>query len=359
LPEQWLSQLEYSIHNLTIAHSNIKSIKNGTFRSPIFENLRELIIDHNNETDLVIDADGLTGLNSIEILKIERSAGLSLSTEYSILEPIKDTLKELSVSYLTEPFDPRLLFENTELKNLETLHLTGNNFDYIEFTSTTFEGVHEYLEEIIIVNSKVTNTTADAFSGFKDLKTINLAGNDIESLDGQFFGIDPDKKLVSINLSNLKLKNLEIDTFNGCKQLKKLSLGQNSIEILNAGIFDDLVDLEFLQLQDNSLKNIPENLFKTQLESENLKFINFTNNPWNCDSKIIHLKQFLINTNAEILINGCRNPNLNGQDIKDLWCKQDECTLICKKTDDQTLPVALQIYEMVSELLEIFKIFKL
>ncbi|CAG9807493.1 unnamed protein product [Chironomus riparius] len=338
LSDQWLSQLDFSIHKLTIAHSNIKSIKNGTFNSILFENLRELIIDHNNETDLVIEQDGFLGLKSIEVLKIERTAGLSLNSENNILEPIKVTLKEISVSYLIEPFNPRLLFENTELLNLKVLHLTGNKFEFIEFTSTTFEGLHENLEEIFIVNSEVINITTDAFSGFKNLKNINLSGSYIESLDGQFFGSNSDKKLVSINLSNLKLKNIEIDTFNGCKQLLKLSLSGNSIESLNPGLFDDLENLEFLDLQDNLLTNIPDNLFKTQLESENLKLINFTNNPWNCDIEIIHLKQFLIKTEAEILIDGCANPNLYGEDIKDLWCRQKECQLICEKTDDTTLP---------------------
>ncbi|XP_070502908.1 uncharacterized protein [Chironomus tepperi] len=348
LPDQWLSQLDFSISKLIIEHSNIKTIKNGTFASSIFENLKELIIDHNNETDLVIYEDGLLGLKSIEILKIENSAGLSLTSDYSFLEPIKNTLKEISISYIEEPFNPRLLFEHTELKNLKILHLTGNKFEFIEFTSTTFAGIHENLEEMFMVDSVVTNITADAFAGFKNLRTINLSGNDIEVLDGQFFGSDPDKKLVSVNLSNLNLKLLDIDTFKGCKQLKKLTLSQNSIANLNAGIFDDLESLEFLYLQDNLLTNIPENLFKTQLEFGNLALVNLSDNPWNCDVEIIHLKQFLIETDAETLINGCTNPNPNlfGKNIKDLWCRQEGCTLTCENTDDTTLPVALQIYDM-------------
>lgn len=284
----------------------------------------------------------------MEVLKIEECVGLTLS---DTIDLINSSLKELSISKISNIFDPNKIFKSIVLNKLQILRLSRNNFQNIELNSNIFEGIQENIEELYMDQSKISQFSSDAFSSFRKLKIIDLHGNDLNIIGEFFFGTSNNKKLISINLANSNIKSLSSNSFSGCNLLENLDLSENSLEKLEPGTFYDLENLINLKLQNNFLTTIPENLFETQLKSGKLEFLNLIGNYWNCDTDIVHLKQFLINTNANVPINGCEQPALlKMYDIKDLWCNVDSCTVSCDQTTSNVLSTVLDIFDMVSSL---------
>jgi len=331
---------------MVFEEAEIESIQNNAFKLNVFEDLRELKISQITQYSCYINEYGLSGLKSIEVIVIENLMGLTTFTSYSIFSVIQNTIQEITVNGIKTAIDVSKMFNKPNFINLQVLRLTGNIF-IDELTTSTFRGAHETLEEIYLSNTTNMTAAPDAFSMFQNLKITDFAGCTLRSLDGNFFGDLAEKKLISINLSMTKLESLENNTFSGCMQLKSLDLSHNFINKINPGTFDDLENLELLYLQNNSLRSIPKDLLKVQLEAEKLTFVDFSNNPWHCDVSIIHLKHFLEFTKAEISINNCTGPELLlNRVIKDLWCKVETCTIFCEGTDDNLTVVLDYPYDV-------------
>lgn len=352
---KWLSDLNFKIHELLIENSNIETIDNHTFESVTFENLEKLVIRKNNLTAFIVEKYGFSGLNSIETLQIEESV-LTLNTNFNILAPIKGVLKYLSINQIKNAFIPSRLFESIVFDKLQVLHLNRNNFKDYTFNLNTFKGLHESLFEIYMQSSSFSKFSADAFSGFKCLKVVDLSLNNLPSITRDFFGSSDTIEFTSINFSNSNIQSLSSNTFTGYYKLKFLDLSDNFIEELDARIFIDLENMEVLNLRDNLLQTIPENLFETQLKSGQLKTLDLSGNDWKCNSNIVFLKKFLINTKANVKINDCVDPyELNGRNISELWCNMEQCTLKCYETDERVLTAVLNIFDTVSRYIKLVK----
>lgn len=317
----WLSDLKITIHTLSIIATEIKLIKSHAFNSETFKYLEELSINLNPSSEFVIEQDGLS--------------------------PISDILKEISFIGVNS-FNPKYVFKDTNMKQLRKIYISNSNFEDIIFDSDTFKDVQKTVEELFLIDSKVNHVEADVFFGFLNLKTINLNKNNFESIGSKFFGPLERNIVTSISISESKVKILKSDTFFGCLELENLDLSKNVIEVLPEGIFDNLDNLKQLNMEGNQLTSIPEDLFKDQANSGSLQFVNFFNNPWNCDEKIISLKRFLVNTEAYVEINECHNLNTS---IIDIWCKRNSCSLFCETTEDLYLESILNIYNMVRNFL--------
>ena len=306
LTNSWLSNIGTNIIELRIEKPEaFTQILKSPFNSAEFSTMEILSIEGGGSLSLYLESEeifiGATNLASVTFSDFEK-----ISLEPDTFSLLSTTLTYLEISKLSKPSSYFLnilsnLLKDSNLQNIESLDLQHNNFSGI-------------------------------------------------SLSKHFF--EPSKDSIKIiNFADSKVYNLTSDTFAGCKQLKELHLENNLIRELPAGIFDDLENLESLFLQNNQLSTIPEKLFDTQLSTENLTFVDLSGNPWFCDSQIFYLKNFLLTTTAEVIINNCTGPQkLSGRPIQDLWCNVDSCTINCEFTARRELLAELEILDMVSSI---------
>jgi len=110
-------------------------------------------------------------------------------------------------------------------------------------------------------------------SPFKNLKHIDLTGNNISSL----LGLDrlaSIKDLERINLSSNKITSLEgLDALDSCKNLVRLGLSRNGLDISNLSPFSGIKSLETLGLSYNKITS-----FKSSIELPNLSYLNLSYN---------------------------------------------------------------------------------
>ena len=107
------------------------------------------------------------------------------------------------------------------------------------------------------------------------LKSVNLAANEIDALPDGLFAHNPE--LENVTLGSNKLGNhLTAKLFAHNKKLKTINLSQAWISQLPAGIFDGLTELELVHLYDNKLTSLDENIFSGNAK---LRDVNLSDNP--------------------------------------------------------------------------------
>lgn len=142
-------------------------------------------------------------------------------------------------------------------KNLETLDLTGNKIESLD--KNIFYNLNK-LTSLSLRNNKLNTLDKDLFRYNLQLKELDLGFNEIEELDKDFF----------INLHNLnslylgfnKFLSLDKDIFINQKNLESLSLKSNNIKTLDKDLFEYNLQLKELDLSFNELNNLDKDLFK-------------------------------------------------------------------------------------------------
>jgi hypothetical protein len=169
----------------------------------------------------------------------------------------------------------------------------------------TFNGLTK-LRRLFIVGTEISEILPDTFGNLISLEDLNLAGNRIEHVDRDMFsGLF---KLKYINLSGNKLQYLHPDTFLRLPNLQKLHLSYNpglqiptdrniikshSLSVLSIGssninsvsveIFANVSSLEWLDLNNNSLRTVDINILRAlpKLSKMHLYW-----NPLQCDCQL-------------------------------------------------------------------------
>lgn len=186
---EWLSDLTFKIESLKINETIIEGVKNGTFNSEFFRNLKKLVIECNSAGTFPMERTSLNGLKSLQIFVIKTSNVFSITAaNKNLLSPVSETLTLLSINNIVSSFKFADLFDSVTLKNLKSLKLHGNNFSTINITTSTFKGIHSSLEEIYLNNSKLTSLSSNAFSRFEKLRLVHLEDNNLKTLGVNVFG---------------------------------------------------------------------------------------------------------------------------------------------------------------------------
>ncbi|XP_043494491.1 protein toll-like [Polistes fuscatus] len=118
----------------------------------------------------------------------------------------------------------------------------------------------EKTETLIFQSSKFLydNLKEEHLRGFPNVTKLVLAGNGMTFISSDFF--DDLTELEWIDLSDNRLI-LPIDIFDLTPNVKRLELSRNGLKSIIAGIFYDLKNLEFLNLMENELKELPAEIF--------------------------------------------------------------------------------------------------
>ena len=116
---------------------------------------------------------------------------------------------------------------------------------------------------------------AHDFKGLIGLKSLSFA-NGVLSLEEKVF--DDLRELESLNLSGNHMRRLPAGAFEGLDGLKRLDLSYNYLTRLPVGVFDGLGGLEHLNLYRNNLTGLPAGVFRGL---DSLVTLNLSLNPLN------------------------------------------------------------------------------
>ncbi|XP_044003383.1 toll-like receptor 13 [Aphidius gifuensis] len=164
-------------------------------------------------------------------------------------------------------------------KRFDDIALTSNSQFYNEYfcnkkisfyNSTICEFLSEDPDsyEIDLSHRNLAVLPKDIFTGFENLKKLNLSNNRLYYLESSTF--NNLTNLQVLDLDNNNLTALSSNTFNGLEKLERLYLSYNQINSLQPSIFNNLLNLKTLYIHENHLISLPKDIFTGLENLENL-----------------------------------------------------------------------------------------
>ena len=195
------------------------------------------------------------------------------------------------------------------LTELEDLIFWNSGLRKIELG--TFNGLTK-LTRLFIVNNEICEIIPRTFENMINLENLNLAGNRIEHVDRDMFSglfklkyiglhrnklqyLNPDTFLMLPNLQQLYLGNnpgLQVPTgrnFIMSNSLSVLGIGSNNISSVSVETFANVSALEWLDLNNNSLRNLDINILRALPKLSDLSLYW---NPLQCDCHLQEVWQW-------------------------------------------------------------------
>lgn len=129
------------------------------------------------------------------------------------------------------------------------------------------------LVKYLVTDSGVRSVEQKDFSGMMKLETLDLSGNEIESIPEDT--LHENKALIDFFVNNNNLKILPGNVFSNAPLFQRFMASNNSLEVLDENLFSQTSHLKILTMDHNKLQKIYPDF--TQLG--NLKKIDFQNNP--------------------------------------------------------------------------------
>ncbi|KAM9299453.1 uncharacterized protein PAF06_016527 [Gastrophryne carolinensis] len=268
------------LKSISFRYNRIWSVNSYAFAfSP---NLEELLLNINNILFLEMHAFG--GLERLKLLRLDNNLITDL---YNVTFK---GLHELTILNLRNN-RVSVIFENVfiDLTKLNILDLGGNKITHVE--PGAFNGLKN-LSKLYLDRNQIRIISWEMFNGVETtLQVLDLSANylnyesrrpssplskleklyDLKLQAQQPFGLNYIPKgfftglysLQSLYLSQNRLTNLSSDIFLGLRNLTFLSLGEdcNGIQNLSPGIFNDLVSLQVMNLENMCLQTLDNSVF--------------------------------------------------------------------------------------------------
>jgi Leucine-rich repeat (LRR) protein len=305
VPKEALRNLT-KLEKLVLGQNNIKTVKTNTFVK--LTNLKDLDLSQNKIIGLELKAfDGLR--NSLEFLGLHANM-----INQDNLAPLSNLsrLEQLNLAYNTLTGTlPDNAFKS--MNSLAYLNIQGNRITSI--SPATFEGLHKQLKVLLLSENMITKLHDEVFHHFEKLQELYL---DLMMLGGTltqhtFHGLE--NTLEYITMEGVKFQTSDWNSVRFLKNLKTLNLCQNSIDSLVPFTFKNMRKLQQLLLSNNLIENITQDnmqgletsLQQLTLESnritsiDNCTFRDFTalqelnldGNPLHCDCRLLWLKNWM------------------------------------------------------------------
>eukprot|EP00058_Branchiostoma_floridae_P003981 XP_002589469.1 hypothetical protein BRAFLDRAFT_80107 [Branchiostoma floridae] len=154
------------------------------------------------------------------------------------------------------------------LENLVYLYLHGNNIHSIE--AGTFVNLPQ-LRNLRLNSNQLTSLTADMFKGLDDLDDLYLSHNDISTIEaGALANLT---KLRDLNLSHNNISTFPMEA---------------ASNLNTSGFIYDLYEWPHLSINDNQMETLPPMAYDILAS---IRTVNITNNPWQCDCRMLPFKQ--------------------------------------------------------------------
>ncbi|XP_044730264.1 protein artichoke-like [Chrysoperla carnea] len=292
------------LEHLRLSYNNIKELPPGIF-SPL-RNLQFLTLRYNQITDLPRDLfkrnsklkelhlsyNEISKLNSevFKYLKKLNHLNLEGNALTSVPKDVFVHLTELKELFLTrnqityvEPgsFDSlvhlkTLMLYQNELKQLEpnlffklielnSLSLKANGVTDIQYG--TFNSFHDgYSDEssrildLDLSGSNLTHLSYNIFAPLSRLISLDISFSSVKTIDFDFFKSMGDTLQILILAAN-KIAKLQVGIFDNLDNVNHLDLHRNLLQTIDGELFKNMLSLEKLDLSENMLASIPSELF--------------------------------------------------------------------------------------------------
>ncbi|CAH1983861.1 unnamed protein product [Acanthoscelides obtectus] len=322
-------QFYRDLRYIDLSSNHLVSIPSGNFLYQ--ERLQELHLYNNTLSS--INTTTFQGLKSLTVLNLRKNYLDELPKRlFSTLTKIEELdLGENSISRI----DP-LAFDG--LRNLRVLYLDDNNLSMVP--TPTFSVIGS-LAELHVGHNGFTILPDDSFKGLSKLTVLDIRSAGLSNISlNAFRGLT---MLRSLNLADNRLQQIPTAQLQHLVRLEELTIGQNEFTVLEKGAFKGLsnlvkiditsaINLERIEkgafsdnlnletiilvsnkrlesLEDGVLVGLPnlrrlvlrENSFKTLSESvtswNELKALELTDNPINCDCQLLWLLKSISSRN--------------------------------------------------------------
>lgn len=291
-----LNNLQY----LILDKNNLRFIPPFAFYGT--PNLKTLSLAHNNLLDIQIT--DLAGLLELEYLDLSYNNFSQLS-ELSLPPFPKLKLADFGNNPIT------VIFPNTfEVMNTTDSLIIGSDDVNLSLMTNSFLGLN-LLKALTLNNLNIRRLKRDLFVGMPSLNELTLTGNITEIEFDTFLDVYKLKKLI---LSNCNIRNISMDAFIGLEHLEILDLSKNHLEYLPPALFDQLINIKEIYLNNNKLAKLPRDIF-TKIHP---KMIRLNENPWHCSCDMSEWKPMIINRIKQKIIKQCEFTHDKG-----VGCMQD------------------------------------
>ncbi|KAH8306848.1 hypothetical protein KR018_007147, partial [Drosophila ironensis] len=158
----------------------------------------------------------------------------------------------------------KVLPERLPQLNLATLDLTGNNFDTID--ASFFLGLPD-MKSLVLKFCSIREIASHAFDGLANnpLRTLYMDDNKLTHLPEHFF--PEGNQLRILILARNRLHSLNRSDFANLPHLEELDLRSNRIGSFEAEVFAELPQLEVLYLNENLVKHVDAVMFPRSLSN--------------------------------------------------------------------------------------------
>jgi Leucine-rich repeat (LRR) protein len=244
-----------------------------------------------------LNSSAFLGLSSLVYLNLENNK-INLIDPSSHLFAGLSLLNRLSIA--SNGFENFIVYETfKEMTKLTILSMEHNNI--ISIAPNSFSKM-DILSDLDLSDNNLYEVNARMFYGLKSLTKLNLEFNFIQKIEDESFG--ELKSLMKLDLSDnnlteigclyfqglIELINLDLNynkirsictnktnsssAFTQNELLEYIDMGNNYLESIEVGVFDGIVELKYLYLQNNFIKSLNKNAFRNLLKLESLDLSN-------------------------------------------------------------------------------------
>ncbi|KRZ93113.1 Sugar phosphate exchanger 3 [Trichinella sp. T8] len=323
----------------------------------MFPNARTVFMNHNPTTVL---SNRFVKTNSqIRVLHMRHCQIRQISAH--AFRPLRDTLDELNLSY------NKLRWLNWRaLLPLTALRLVDLSYNEFRDRSYYIRGRRSHrlafpldrrilpasVEELSLAGNGLHRVPVRCTGRLPELRRLNLAGNEIASVQFQFYS---NAKLTELNLNNNRISRLHPKAFAALNNLRHLNLGWNPLLTIGAVEFPaqlrylgltharlkridnvylaSLKHLHHLDLSFNGLKTIHASAVGTSSLPGSIVYLDLEGNPLDCSCKLLEFVDWLTVNAVTLSTSGtiCYTP----KSLRYLHPLRDLCWSSCQ-TDNGT-----------------------